>query len=321
MFNSGLENLGNSCYLNSILQSLRGCPDFIDLIWQHRHVNELINTLAKILRLMNLKSVTIRPSLLIKTITSDHDNEFQMNAPADAHEVLVYVLDKIHKSISTKINTSLPRSDNELVTKADNAFRKMHETEYSMMLPIFYGQFLSLVKAKNASDTYCSETFDTFSTIHVPIPDRREAINLYDCLDEHFKPEVLSGANSIFDDVQNRYVIATKKVYLSRYPKILVIALNRFGRISSPCGKNLRDVQIPVFLNIAKYTMEKSSIRYELRSVCNHIGNDQYGHYFCCQRESASSWCLYDDATMKNTTYERSTDPSAYILFYHRISV
>lgn len=120
---TGILNLGNSCYINSVLQSLFSFDSYHQY-FKDKQVDEAIKDLALDLRSQMLKlydgllsgryskpseldsqgyQAGIKPSSFKTLVGADHE-EFKTNKQQDAYEFLLYLLDKLDKEYGLALN-------------------------------------------------------------------------------------------------------------------------------------------------------------------------------------------------------------------------
>ena len=108
----GLSNLGNTCYMNAILQCLSHTPIFREFLISNRYEDEinrsnkrgtrgkLTKELSNVFRKLCLcESSSFRPANLKSTI-GDIFPQFRGYEQQDAQELLCCVLDKIHEDVN-----------------------------------------------------------------------------------------------------------------------------------------------------------------------------------------------------------------------------
>uniref|UniRef100_A0A0G4FV88 Ubiquitin carboxyl-terminal hydrolase n=1 Tax=Chromera velia CCMP2878 TaxID=1169474 RepID=A0A0G4FV88_9ALVE len=93
----GLINLGNSCYLNSVLQALYHCPPARQQIIQHQHDgNTLLSAMGDLfaqLESRKKKQGSLAPRKFFSKLKADNEM-FNSGAQQDAHEFLLFLLNE-----------------------------------------------------------------------------------------------------------------------------------------------------------------------------------------------------------------------------------
>lgn len=304
---SGLLNVGNTCYVNAVVQCIANCPvlcqalkcDVVAVDAPPGSVASMLNTL---IQEMLKRSCTIRPATFCRAVVEDTANGFEISNPEDAQEFFTYLIDRVHGDVG--------RSGDTHALKYSSHSHHSSHSSHSHVHKIVHGQVCTAIKS---CETNCHSTvLDTFSTLTVPIPDRPNT-TLYDCLDEYFEEEIMDGDDKYHDDKNGRYVRAVKRHYLCRYPELLVVTLGRFGT-----RKNTTHVAVPHTLDTQQYLWadDAKRTRYSLNSVVNHLGHTlNHGHYVAeCRR--GNSWFAFDDDAVSRVPASSVGNASAYMLFY-----
>ena len=251
----GLNNLGNTCYLNSALQILINCTVLTKVILSQSFKSEIINTYKKFL--IEYKNTSTGESIspnLIKNLVGSKDKKFLNFNQHDSHEFLI-----------------------NLIELLEDEFKKEYEESKLNILGIKLEDFMSNIFDTTVSSIiYSDETGEKSKNrtgekiLSLPIPNK-EIINFEDCIELFTKIEKLTGDSKWFSVKQNKKVDAYKRLYLKDVPKYLLIQLKRFTFFSSS-NKNDNEVIVPLILKIRNYN-------YELRGIIFHIGSASGGHY------------------------------------------
>jgi ubiquitin C-terminal hydrolase len=150
----GLQNIGNTCYLNSVCQVFLNCTHFIDLFMRINTENELLLLLKKFIYDYRTSGESISPTNMKKVI--DKYNQFKGFHQHDADEFLIHLLDLIDIELK-KENIDIVSSffDHKYYTKISN---KDNEKIIK-----FGERILQLPVSNNLNDSYIKYTsIDTF---------------------------------------------------------------------------------------------------------------------------------------------------------------
>ena len=122
---SGLRNLGNSCYINSILQCLSSIDSFRTWLIldgyekrleknKHNFKHEsIVLNLSILFKQMWFDHSTIKPTSIKKIMGSICDT-FKNNDQQDSHEFLNVLLDTIHDEVRAKVNMRFENVPNDV---------------------------------------------------------------------------------------------------------------------------------------------------------------------------------------------------------------
>ncbi|EAY23747.1 Clan CA, family C19, ubiquitin hydrolase-like cysteine peptidase [Trichomonas vaginalis G3] len=184
---TGLNNMGNTCFMNSTLQCLMHIEllanYFANTPWQKEisttnplgTKGELSIAFSKLLEISQRGShSSYTPSEVRKAIIK-HAPNFDGYSQQDAHEVLLFILDGIHEDLNRI--TKKPQvdvvegdgtNDNETAIKAWHAYKQRND---SIIVDLFHGQLRSHLKCPNCqADTVA---FDPFVSLSVPVPQKK----------------------------------------------------------------------------------------------------------------------------------------------------
>jgi len=180
----GLNNLGNTCYMNSALQCLSNVSAFKEYFLSKLYKKE-INTknpigtggqLAKsyatlIKNMWSGNNPRYSPKQF-KMIISKHATQFAGMNQHDAQELLAYLLDALHEDLNRVYNKpyiekkySDGNEDDETI--ANQAWEDHLSRNKSIIVDLFQGQFKSTVECPSCNKV--SVTFDPFMYLQLPI--------------------------------------------------------------------------------------------------------------------------------------------------------
>ncbi|XP_030764006.1 ubiquitin carboxyl-terminal hydrolase 2-like [Sitophilus oryzae] len=338
----GLRNIGNTCFMNSVLQCLSNTKVLLDYINKdsyQRDINSttsamkgaLIKSFAELLKqLWSPSSSGPVNTAALKAQIQKFAPRFMGYAQQDAQEFLRYLLEGLHeevnrvtskhKPITTDIDDTL--SDTE---KANEAWKRYVRTEDSYIVDMFVGQLKSTLKCTFCG--HCSVTFDPFWDLSLPLPSGRNstALRLSHCLDAFTKEETLDGDEKPKCDKCKERRRCTKSFSIQKFPQVLVIHLKRFSPLERFRGKLNTLVEFPVEnLDLSRYAADSAqqngmSSRYNLYAVSEHSGTPYSGHYTAhCKNPLSGEWHEYNDSRVSLASARSAVSPEAYVLFYER---
>uniref|UniRef100_A0A6Q2WXZ0 ubiquitinyl hydrolase 1 n=1 Tax=Esox lucius TaxID=8010 RepID=A0A6Q2WXZ0_ESOLU len=193
---TGLVNLGNTCFMNSVIQSLSNTRELRDYFHDRAFETEINcnNPLGTGGRLAIGFAVLLRalwkgthhafqPSKL-KAIVASKASQFTGYAQHDAQEFMAFLLDGLHEDlnrIQNKPYTETVDSDGRLdEVVAEEAWQRHKMRNDSFIVDLFQGQYKSKL---------VSITFDPFLYLPVPLPQKQKVLTVfYFAKEPHKKP-------------------------------------------------------------------------------------------------------------------------------------
>ncbi|XP_070825089.1 ubiquitin carboxyl-terminal hydrolase 21 [Chaetodon trifascialis] len=313
---AGLRNIGNTCFLNAIVQCLshtRGLRDYC-LLKPYRQEKfskedaKLMEAFSQVLSGLwdeNEADTVVNPRQFYN-LFKEAVPYFSGYSQQDAQEFLRFLLDKLHTEINRRPYTRRAGKEPEqkyarfrISEEAAAMWKKHLERDDSKIVDLFSGQLRSSLHCSVCS--HYSNTFDVFCDLSLPIPKRSSAgeVTLRECLDLFSQEEKLDKENSPMCERCNRHTECTKRLSIQSKSTVYVsfpltnLDLGPYGPID--CG--------PVL--------------YDLYAICNHAGTVNMGHYTaCCSDENG--WCFYNDSSVTPVSENQLQTNQAYVLFYQR---
>ncbi|XP_046858859.1 ubiquitin carboxyl-terminal hydrolase 3-like [Xenia sp. Carnegie-2017] len=331
---AGLRNLGNTCFMNAVLQSLSNIQPFtcyfkelpaIDLrsedacakqryytrSFRMKSVDDvsLVEELRKILcALWQGQSGPISPETLFSVVWRVVPR-FRGYQQQDAHEFMHYLLDRVHNEL--------------LLTKmACNG-------KNTIVTGIFGGLLESQVICSRCGNE--SRKHDPFLDLSLDIPEeyqsRRTRVfdgpvcHLKDCLDSFTKVEELQDSEQYYCPRCKKRQSSSKKLTILRLPNVLCLHLKRFKFVSFHRSKIDTTVEFPLQdLDMNDYVIPSvkghGSCTYNLAAVIVHHGSGvNSGHYTSIAWHDGK-WYNFNDSSVLPSDEKHVESVKGYIFFY-----
>ena len=325
----GLSNLGNTCFMNSIIQCLNSNRDFAKIFLTDSYIDELnedkiehnlVEQWALLCKGLYSKNCVLTPSSFHRCVqilsVQRGMGTFSGFGQNDSQEFLQFFLEIMHNGISKEVIMNIngtPENDlDRMAIKALTYWKEFFKNDYSKIIEMFYGQLIS--KIETDEDTaFKSESYDPFSNLSLEIPNS-ERCSIYDCLDNFTKKEDLDEFKQDADD-NKKY---TKRFNLWKTPDCLVIFFKRFTNSGK---KKDTLIEFPLEgLNLGKYSIgyDKDTCIFDLYAVSNHSGGTSGGHYWAYTKNYDGLWYKFDDKYVSLKNPDEIITPYSYCLFYKK---
>ena len=293
----GLQNLGNTCYFNSVVQLLLHCPPVrlaIDTAPQSITTLRELRTLFR--RMMSNDDGTfISPSECFDAIMNiQRCRSAQMslgNRQEDAHEFFLVLLEHF---------------DDELAVFA----------EVFNLVDVFSIFQRSTLSCQGCSRIVVEQGWLYNLTLHFSQDFFQQAQNLQEVtiqylLDRYFGVEVVSDYTCV---ECNLFGCSRKKLTLIKAPQVLLLNIARFH---AGLFKLTHIVKFPLQLTTEHTSAENGQIlSYQLRGLIEHVGTSiQNGHYVA-YFVTEDNWYRADDSVITPVTWQFVSNVEAYILLY-----
>lgn len=331
----GFANLGNTCYLNSVLQCLSYTPSLAQYLLQkdvqasllgansssnsklqlsskHHNNNNgsgggfcALRVMARLLQSVHGAGGgrVLQPKDMVMNIRHI-SKRFRIGRQEDSHEFFRLLLDSMQKSCLRRANIKLethPAANTSLVHRA------------------FGGTLKNSLKC--AKCNYVSERSDDFLDLSLEINNGIKSVR--GALKHFTAVETLDDSNAWKCSSCKQLSRAEKGMTIDVCPNVLVIQLKRFDAMF---GKIKKPIEFPLALDLAS-SMSKTSedrkrgrSKYELHGVLVHAGfSTDCGHYYAFVRGGSGQWYEMNDDCVRWVSVDTVLQQKAYMLFYSRV--
>ncbi|CAA0808455.1 Ubiquitin carboxyl-terminal hydrolase 25 [Striga hermonthica] len=318
----GLRNLGNTCYLNSVLQCLTYTPPLANFCLRFLHSSVCDSKKEKrecpfcilerrIALSLNSEAVVDAP-LKINRCLRIYAEHFRAGRQEDAHEFLRYVIDACHNTCLRL--KKLQQQQQRGKTGASNGGDISGSTE-TVVKEIFGGALQSQVKCLSCGAE--SNKVDDIMDISLDI---LHSGSLKEALQKFFQPEVLDGNNKYKCDSCERLVAARKQMTILQAPNVLVIQLKRFEGLFG--GKVDKPIAFDEALVLSSHMCKESKDQYPeygLFGTIVHSGfSPDSGHYYAYIKDATGRWFCCNDSYVSVSTLQEVLSEKVYMLFFSR---
>ncbi|KAF9914328.1 ubiquitin-specific protease doa4 [Lobosporangium transversale] len=350
---TGLTNLGNTCFMNSVIQCLIATPPlsryFLDGSFKRNiNIKNPLGTQGKLAEafydlissMWSGQSLVVSPTSFRLAI-GGFAPQFKGTEQHDSQEFLSFLLDGLHEDLKAEPRPPPPGDDEgseaddarmESLPEyeaSDIAWQRYLRRDNSIVVKLFQGQFKNRLCCTKCGKT--STTYNAFMYLALPIKAKttgRQPQTLMSCLNTFVEAEVMDGDNAWNCPNCKKPRKATKQLTISRVPDVLLIQLKRFSSDGPFKNKIKTMVQYPIQdLDLTPYLPKRPSANglvsepaiYDLYAVSNHSGEVSSGHYTACVRgETPNSWINFDDSRVSPCDKSVAVSEHGYTLFYVR---
>ena len=325
----GLKNLGNTCFMNTCLQTLIHSEYFIKSLIYKKKLISTRNTpityyFIKLLELMISQDNDVVSPKDFKEIISEKHHRFRGYSQHDCQEFCRILLEDMNQELNEiktpepyKELSTLNKSKMECDKEFDETFKKR---ENSLIMDCFYSQIINIFKCECGFETYSFQKVLDFPLLLPKKNDSKTTIK--DLLDEFFETEEIKFETKC--EKCHKKTNHEKKAKFSQPPNILILSLQRIDERRK--RKNKCSVEFPDKLSIADYIDDdcghKNENKYELYGISKHYGDMEFGHYFAYIKLDGKRWYEFNDSKVISNSDEKYSSfisSSAYILFYKKL--
>ena len=338
----GFSNLGNTCYLNSVLQCLTYSPPFAQFMLMAEPSAKctrvpgicFVKLLEQHIRGSQSRSSggaqqkqkrggwgggsggALAPTAIVKNLRVV-GKQFRVGRQEDAHEFLCHLLQAVQKRLLKGAGVAELGSGRRPETTA------LHR--------VYGGYLRSQIRCTDNGCGRASSTYDAFLDLSLELKNSTKTVKA--ALASFTKAETLDRDNRWRCPGCNKLVCAEKRFTIHAAPPMLIIHLKRFAWGFRAGGKLMKHVGFAEKLDLHRFSSESvaqppgrgdrgavendGAWTYSLAGVVVHHGSGMGGgHYTAFVKSSAGVWYHMDDSSVRQVTLQAVLQQQAYLLFY-----
>ncbi|OMJ87265.1 hypothetical protein SteCoe_11032 [Stentor coeruleus] len=329
----GLKNLGNTCFINSVIQSLSNCkplkyylienqssPFFKSLCEEKKLLREFINLLIEIWKVGD----AIAPEDFISSVFEE-TQWFRRGDQADAHEFLMFFINYLNESFMAPTRESdtiieeifFGKMTTTFTCNKCNTITEKYEKFNDINLPITPvdikddNSYKAFLRNQKSNLQFYKRLVNLFKGSNVDI-------SINDCLNAFFDSVHIKKLTELkMCDICDEKTDFIRRSFITTPPKNLAVILKRYGKYTKPKYK----VRFPLYLDATEYTENHTKAFYNLYAIIDHFGVVNMGHYKCyCKNHLDDKWYCFNDNKINEVTNEFISSLQAYIGFYELTS-
>jgi len=336
----GLDNLGNTCFMNSTLQCVMRVSTLLDLLMSGdilQDINRSKKTRGAITdsllrtaqKVFSMDGGSVSPHEFRQAVTS-WARSFSNYHQHDAQEFLRFLLDGLHEELN-RVQSPPPYQElKDIVGETARAqaqrWSRYHEERNSSVITDIFGGMLQSDRTCRVCGTV-SRSFDPFLDLSVPIKKTGSRCTLADCFALFTATETLAGSERAHCSQCKKATDSTIRLCVYKLPQVLVVHLKRFmsgefvrskinDRVDFPIPPERLDMGPYVSTDAADGISTPSL--YTLIGVINHTGYSGGGHYTatCTSPYQRGEWQSFNDSSCHTVAGSSVSTSSAYVLFF-----
>lgn len=345
----GLENLGNTCFMNAGLQCLCHIEPFAAYFLEGNYKAEInrdnpmgskgelataFAELSKSLWRPDAKRA-FDPTEFHEAVSQCAPHLFEYGDQQDVQEFLAFCLDGLHEDLNLVTTRGLytEEMEKEDARKCEGkseefaaalSWMRYLERGKSFLVDLFQGQLRSSLAC-----TLCDKNAARFEPfLYLSVPVEKGMVSVTDAIEKYLKEELLTDDERWLCPRCNCKVDAKKKIEVWKLPPVLVLHLKRFefDAKSMEFKKIRATLKAPFTLDLSSYVSspQRESATYDVVAVANHHGSFDGGHYTSyCQANGESGehcqWYHFDDGAVRPMKEDAEVvTKDAYVIFLVR---
>jgi len=314
----GINNLGATCAINSLIQIICRCDKLRNFILNVNIPNDTFTyEFKEILDLMYNQNKSINPVKFLNYFYKTFKEIFNKNEEIDINELWFYFYEKINEETSYPILINNDINDiNDIYQEHDKKISIFNNNKESELTKLVQGSYINIIQCSFCNNkTY---SFEPFISIPLDINDNKNSI--IDLIVDYMKNEYREkdGWKCEKCNCNHPYII-TRRIW--KIPKILFICLNRFNDINKKNNTNIL-INDTIIFNKGSIISNNEDYKYNLQGVGLHYGDLSCGHYTALCNMKNGLYNLYNDDKVniikKEELLPDFKSVNAYLIVYEK---
>lgn len=281
----GLVNLGNTCYINAVIQALYSVDSFRNLILRAPHDKMLTSELSDLFKSMKNSSSPVSPANF-KCTFSLHQAKFSGLGQQDAQEFLRYLINGVHEEFNQAARRPRRSVPPRAPKTADEAWGQYRDiVDDSPLVDIVVGQMCSTIVCGVCQNK--SLCWDPFWDLSLPLVRGRHSCKLSDVVQDFIAKETLDSDERPICSNCKQATRSTKQIKVCRLPKLVILHLKKFTndgyKLTSP------EVKIDSTLTF------NDNATYTLTACISHHGHSSSSGHYTSHCKYSSRWFHFND--------------------------
>jgi len=290
----GLTNLGNNCYLNSVLQILKNIPKFTyNFYLMDENSDRFLLSLKKLfLNTCFSKNSSFSPEEFKNNLGKENrifDGDNQYDSTIFYISLLNIIHKKLYKTNCNYKNLNMNQYKNKSLEEKFKIWKENYLSKnQTFITEFFYTFYMSEIECNSCHNK--TQSFQCTNFLDFPIiTQNSEVKSLEECF---FNYQMVKSLTNECSECNNDKL--SQHFTILELPPILIINLKRVGEGDA----HFNDIEIPFQLDMEKL-IKNSKINsiYELRGFIKHLGDEISGHnYSFCKNMFDDKWYEYNDS-------------------------
>ena len=312
----GLNNIGNNCYQNSVLQILKNIPKFIyNFYLIEKNSDEFLLSLKKLFLTLSFSKKNSFNPKEFKTLLGNENKRFAGNNQYDSTIFYASLLNIIQKKINlpknnSKVLLNMKQYKNQSIEEKFKIWKENYLSKnQTFIIDYFYIYYSNEIQCNSCK--HKSHSFQCCNYLDFPIVSTKGNVDsLEKCFENYQITKFIGECSECHEDQLYQHYI------LLELPPVLIINLKRAGETMA----YFNDIDIPDHLEMDKLIKYKNnSSIYELRGFIKHSGDENFGHnYAFCKNMFDDLWYEYNDSYCSPINGKPSLD-KIFLLCYVKV--